>query len=63
MPDADQPAPVARFAGLGTALVPAKPLGADLHALDQLALRIGPVGMFGIDLGVVELAEFDGIEA
>ncbi len=53
---------VARFTWLGIALVPAKAFGADSHAFDQLTLRIRPLRVFGIDLGVVELAKFDGID-
>ena len=57
MPTSQRPSRV--LPGLRIALAPAEAIGADAQAFDELPLREAPLGVFGIDLGVVENAKLD----
>ncbi len=60
---ADQPAPLPATGRRGRSFRPAEVIGTLAQAFHQLALRKGPLWLFGIDLGVIEDAEFDRIDA
>ena len=63
MKQADQPAALSHLARLRIAFVPAEVFCSLAQTFDKLTLREGPIGFFGIDLGVVQNTELDRVQS